>query len=189
MYLSLMISIPNSKQKIRFSNVQHKLPITGKELMLSSLNASPASRANKNCFFMERAEQIMQQMMERDLFSQWLNIQVVATGEGTCHLRMVVRKEMCNGFGIAHGGITYSLADSALAFASNSRGRHALSIETSISHLRALKPGNEIEAIAKELHLSYRTGLYEVVVKSAGEMVALFKGTVYRKENEWRVDE
>ena len=138
---------------------------------------------------MERSANITGRMMENDLFSQWMKIEVISTGEGSCHLRMLIRPEMCNGFGIAHGGITYSLADSALAFASNSRGRHALSIETSISHLRPLNPGTQIEAMAKELHLTYRTGLYEVVIRSGEETVALFKGTVYRKEDEWMVDQ
>ena len=136
---------------------------------------------------MERAEQITKQMMEKDEFSKWLKIEVLETGEGSCRLGMTIRPEMCNGFGIAHGGITYSLADSALAFASNSRGRHALSIDTSISHLRPLRAGTSIEAFARELHLSYRTGLYEVLIKTGDETVAYFKGTVYRKEEEWLV--
>jgi acyl-CoA thioesterase len=136
---------------------------------------------------MERPAVITNRMMANDLFSKWMGIEVVTTAEGSCHLRMMIRPEMCNGFGMAHGGITYSLADSALAFASNSRGRHALSIETSISHLRPLKPGMQIEAIAKELHLTYRTGLYEVVIRTGDETVAYFKGTVYRKEDEWIV--
>ena len=119
---------------------------------------------------------------KKDLFTQWLGIERLATGAGFCTLQMVVRPEMCNGFGIAHGGITYSLADSALAFASNSHGRQALSIETSISHLKALVPGDTIIATATEQHLSYKTGVYEVrIEKENGELVALFKGTVYRK--------
>ena len=138
---------------------------------------------------MDRARQITNLMMQQDLFSQWLGIEVLSTGEGSCRLRMNIRPEMCNGFGIAHGGITYSLADSALAFASNSRGRHALSIETSISHLKPLKAGETLEAFAKELHLTYRLGLYEVVITgNTGKQVALFKGTVYRKEDEWIAD-
>ncbi len=136
---------------------------------------------------MERAATITKRMMEKDEFSKWLQIEVLETGEGLCRLSMIIRPEMCNGFGIAHGGITYSLADSALAFASNSRGRHALSIDTSISHLRPLNAGTMIEAVARELNLSYRTGLYEVVVRTGAETVAYFKGTVYRKEEEWMI--
>jgi acyl-CoA thioesterase len=125
---------------------------------------------------------VIDDLYKKDLFTKWLGIECLATGAGFCTLQMVVRPEMCNGFGIAHGGITYSLADSALAFASNSHGRQALSIETSISHLKALAPGDTIIAIATEQHLSYKTGVYEVrIEKENGELVGLFKGTVYRK--------
>ena len=84
------------------------------------------------------ATQVVDQMMGKDLFSQWLGVERLGEGKGWCKLKMTIRPEMCNGFEIAHGGISYSLADSALAFASNSHGRHAVSIETSISHIRAL---------------------------------------------------
>jgi acyl-CoA thioesterase len=99
---------------------------------------------------------------------------------------MTIREEMCNGFGIAHGGITYSLADSALAFASNSHGRHAVSIETSISHIQSLTAGDIITAVADQSSLTKRIGIYNVrIEKENGELVALFKGTVYIKDKEW----
>ena len=96
---------------------------------------------------------------------------------------------MCNGFGIAHGGITFSLADSALAFASNSQGKHALSIETSISHIVPLQAADGIVAIAEEKSLTNKIAIYEVRVirEENDELVALFKGTVYRKNIEWEV--
>ena len=101
---------------------------------------------------------------------------------------MTVRKDMLNGFGIAHGGITYSLADSALAFACNSHGKKAVSVETSISHLVQLKEGDEIFANAKELSRSNKIGLYDVSITNAnGELVASFKGTVYRTSKDWDV--
>ncbi len=134
----------------------------------------------------KRASRIISQMYDNDPFSQWMGMERIEEGEGFCTLRMKVRKEMTNGFGLAHGGITYSLADSALAFASNSRGRHALSIETSISHLAPVSPGDELTARARELHLGARLAHYEVsITKQDGSLVALFKGTVYRKREEW----
>lgn len=134
------------------------------------------------------AGRIIDQMMEKDLFSQWLGIERLQERPGFCQLRMTVRKEMCNGFEIAHGGITYSLADSALAFASNSHGRQAVSIETSISHIRPVVPGEKIIATAEEKTASNRIGIYEVKVeKENGELIALFKGTVFRKDKEWDV--
>ncbi|HVZ56971.1 MAG TPA: hydroxyphenylacetyl-CoA thioesterase PaaI [Chitinophagaceae bacterium] len=121
-------------------------------------------------------------LLERDQFSRWLGIRLLALDAGSCTLGMTVREEMVNGFGIAHGGICYSLADSALAFASNSRGLAALSIETAISHIRPLRPGDILRATAREKSLTRRLGLYEVTIeKEDGELVALFRGTVYRK--------
>lgn len=133
-------------------------------------------------------QKIVDKMMEKDLFSQWLGIERMVEKTGYCKLKMVIRKEMCNGFEIAHGGITFSFADSALAFASNSHGEHALSIETSISHIKPLKKGDIIIATANEKNLSLKFGIYEVQVqKENGELVALFKGTVFRKEIKWEL--
>jgi len=135
-----------------------------------------------------KAERIVDAMMEKDRFSQWLGIERIEEKEGFCKLKMIIRKEMCNGFEIAHGGISFSLADSALAFASNSYGRHALSIETSISHIKPLKAGDTIIAIATEQSKSNKIGIYEVRIENEkNELVALFKGTVYRKDAEWDV--
>jgi acyl-CoA thioesterase len=131
---------------------------------------------------------IVDAMMSKDYFSQWLGIERLEEKEGFCKLRMTVRPEMCNGFEIAHGGISYSLADSALAFASNSHGRQAVSIETSISHLKPLKAGDIIIATAEEKSRSSKIAIYDVrVEKENGELAALFKGTVFRKETEWNV--
>jgi acyl-CoA thioesterase len=100
---------------------------------------------------------------------------------------MEVRDEMVNGFGIAHGGITYSLADSALAFASNSHGRKAVSIETSINHLKPVKPGDIIIAEAEEMSLTNRLGVYHIRVTRGDELIAHFKGVVFRKDEHWDI--
>ena len=127
-------------------------------------------------------------MMEKDYFSQWLGIERISEGEGSSVVQMTVRKEMLNGFGIAHGGITYSLADSAFAFASNSLGRKAVSIETSISHTIPVKESDVLTAIAKEEHRSNKIANYSIVVKNQNnETVALFKGMVYRTGKDWEV--
>lgn len=135
-----------------------------------------------------KASRIVDRMMNKDLFSQWLGIERLGESAGYCKLRMTVRPEMCNGFEITHGGITFSFADSALAFACNTHGRKAVSIETSISHIQPLTAGDVIIAIAEEKSRSNKIALYEVrVEKENGELVALFKGTVFRKESEWDV--
>jgi acyl-CoA thioesterase len=133
--------------------------------------------------------EIINAMMEKDHFSQWLGITVVECREGYCRLSMKIRKEMLNGFGIAHGGITYSLADSALAFASNSKGTKSLSIETSISHTKSLNEGDEIEAIAECETETSKMGFYKVRVikiRENTEPVALFKGIVYKTSASWQ---
>ena len=134
------------------------------------------------------ASKVFAKMYNHDGFSQWLGIELVNVSEGICSLQMTIRKDMLNGFQIAHGGITYSLADSALAFASNSHGRMSVSIETSISHTKSVKEGDVITAVAEQLSLTDKIGVYSVTIKNQlGETVALFKGTVYRTPKNWEV--
>ena len=137
---------------------------------------------------MEKAAHIVRHMMENDAFSQWLGIEVVANSAGTAVLKMTVREEMTNGFCIAHGGITYSLADSALAFASNGGGRQSLSIETSIHHIAKVETGETITAAASLISETNKTGIYQIdITNSSGQRVAWFKGTVYRTSKEWNL--
>ena len=137
---------------------------------------------------MSKAERVVNHMMQNDAFSQWLGIVVLETKPGYCKLQMTMREDMTNGFKIAHGGISYSLADSALAFASNGRGDHALSIETSIAHTRPAQVGDVLFAEAVEKSHTRRFGIYEVqVTNGRGELIGLFKGTVYRTGKEWEV--
>ena len=135
---------------------------------------------------MNQSEKIVDTMYQNDAFSQWLGIEVVEVKDGYCKLNMTVRKEMLNGFQIAHGGIAYSLADSALAFASNSHGRKSLSVETSISHTVSVKEGDVLTVTTKELSLSDKIGVYLItIINQNNEDVAYFKGTVYRTSKEW----
>lgn len=121
-------------------------------------------------------------MYRGDLFSQWLGIRRIEEGPGHCILEMEVRPDMVNGFGIAHGGITYSLADSALAFASNAHGVQAVSIETSIHHLHPVRPGDILRAIAEETSRSRKLGLYHIRILCGEKLVAHFTGMVFRRE-------
>ena len=135
---------------------------------------------------MNSPEKIVDAMYKNDAFSQWLGIEVVEVKDGYCQLKMTVQKKMLNGFQIAHGGIAYSLADSVLAFASNSHGRKSLSVETSISHTVSVKKGDVLTANSKELSLSDKTGVYLITITNQNnEDVAYFKGTVYRTSKEW----
>ena len=135
---------------------------------------------------MSNSRKIINKMFDQDAFSQWLGIEIIDMSEGFCQLKMTVRKEMLNGFQIAHGGIAYSLADSALAFASNSHGRKSLSVETSISHTVSIKEGDVLTVATKELSLSDKIGVYLItIINQSNEDVAYFKGTVYRTSKEW----
>ena len=125
-------------------------------------------------------------MMSGDAFSQWLGIEILELSEGVCKLKMTVRDEMTNGFNIAHGGISYSLADSALAFAANTYGTHALSVETSILYKKKVMNGDVLTAHTKEISKNEKTANYDVSITNQKNIeVALFKGTVYRTDKKW----
>jgi acyl-CoA thioesterase len=128
---------------------------------------------------------IVDRMMERDAFSRWLGIRIESVEEGSCTLSLTVRAEMLNGFDIAHGAIAYAIADSALAFASNSRGRRAVSIETSINHLEPLHEGDTITATAREDAVRNKLGFYTVDLRLGDRPIARFTGTVYRTGQAW----
>jgi acyl-CoA thioesterase len=131
---------------------------------------------------------IVKQMMATDRFSQWLGIEVLEIAKGYCRLEMKIREDMTNGFGIAHGGISFSVADSALAFASNAGGRKSLSIETSISHLVRLQVGDCLLAEAQCEAETDKLGHYQIKLYKKNEAeipVALFKGMVYRTSTIW----
>lgn len=138
---------------------------------------------------MSKPTKIIDQMYNNDHFSQWLGIERISENEGEVTLKMTIKKEMLNGFGIAHGGITYSLADSALAFASNSYGIQTVSIETSISHLKPLKEGDIIIAKSKEINKTNRIIIFDIEITndSTNELVATFRGTGYRTGKEWKI--
>jgi acyl-CoA thioesterase len=120
-------------------------------------------------------------LFAHDHFSQWLGVKILDVRPGYSKLELVVRPEMVNGFGIAHGGIVYSLADTALAFASNGSGETALSIENTICYSSTVKVGERVCAVGSRRSESKKLGVYDVEVFGENErLVALFRGTVYR---------
>jgi acyl-CoA thioesterase len=132
------------------------------------------------------AKKVVDHMYENDLFSRWLGIERVKVEQGHCILKMKVREEMVNGFGIAHGGVAFSFADSALAFASNAYGRLSVALDCSINFSVAVKIGDELTATANELSLTNKTGTYLIeITNQRNEKVAFFKGTVYRTSKEY----
>ena len=129
---------------------------------------------------------IVDKMMADDQMSQWLGISILDYSIGNVVCEMTVREEMVNGFHIAHGGITYSLADSALAFSVNAHGIQSVSVETSISHLKPVRAGDVLKTATKEISLTSKIGVLMTEVYNQDKvLVAAFKGTVYRTGKEW----
>lgn len=126
-------------------------------------------------------EAVVDHMIEHDLFSQWLGISVIEVREGYSKIRMTVRPEMINGFGIVHGGIAFSFADSAFAFACNNRNNLSVALDTSINFIKPVHVGDVLTGEAKEIHNGRTTGLYHIEIKNQNDhVVALFKGTCFR---------
>ena len=126
---------------------------------------------------------VVDHMLVHDAFTRWLGAELVEVAIGSCTLRMTVRDEMVNGFGVAHGGIVYSFADSAMAFACNGGGRVTVALDTSMSYPAAVLVGDQLVAVAEEESATSRLAFYRVVVRKQDDtIVALFRGTVYRTQ-------
>lgn len=126
-------------------------------------------------------QQVVSHMMDHDAFSRWMGIDVIEVKEGYSKIKMTIRKEMANGFGIVHGGIPFSLADSAFAFACNNRNNLSVALDVTITFTKAVNIGDVLTAEAKEVHNGRSTGVYLITICNQNkEQVALFKGTCFR---------
>jgi acyl-CoA thioesterase len=127
------------------------------------------------------AGSVVDHMMENDFFSQWMGVEMLDVKEGYSKIKMTIRKEMVNGFGIVHGGIPFSLADSAFAFACNNRNNLSVALDVTITFTKAVNVDDVLTAEAKEFHNGRSTGVYLITVTNQkNEQVALFKGTCFR---------
>lgn len=126
-------------------------------------------------------EKVVNKILKEDLFSSWLGIEVLDIKEGYSKITMKVREEMASGFGITHGGVTFSFADSAFAFACNNYNNLSVALDVTISFTRTVHIGDVLVAEAKEVHNGKSTGVYLITVTNQeDELVALFKGTCFR---------
>lgn len=138
-------------------------------------------RLSMETFDRTRAEKIVAHMMEKDEFSRWMGVEVLEVDEGYCRVKCSIKKAMLNGFYVTHGGIIFSLADSALAFSAATYGRVSLAIENSISFTQKTVEGDTLTAESRCLNLSHKTGLFEIKIRNQNEkLIALMKATVYR---------
>ena len=126
------------------------------------------------------ADAVRAHMYARDHTAQALGIAVEAIAPGFARCRMVVRQDMVNGHGFAHGGLTFTLADAAFAYACNAGNRATVAQGAQISFTAPARLGDELIASAAEQSRSGRIGIYDVqVAKADGTVVALFRGTSY----------
>ena len=125
----------------------------------------------------ERARRSAEAMLSGDAASKWMGFTLDEVGEGTAVMSFLVEDHHLNGHGICHGGLIFSLADSAFAFACNSRNRQTVAQSNSISFIRPGRLGERLTAKARELSQTGRSGVYDVeVTRADGEIVAVFRG-------------
>jgi acyl-CoA thioesterase len=130
---------------------------------------------------MKNPQDVVQRMLEQDHFSQWMELKVNSIAEGTSTVSMFVKQEMLNGFGVIHGGVLFSLADSAFAFACNSRDNLTLALDAQINFIKKAVRGDLLTATVEEVHSGKTTGVYEVKIRNqANDLIAVFRGTAYR---------
>jgi acyl-CoA thioesterase len=120
-------------------------------------------------------------MLERDAASRSLGMVIEDARPGWARVSLRITETMVNGHAIAHGGVTFTLADSAFAFACNSRNEPNVALQASISYISAVRLGDLLVAEAQERSSKGRTGVYDITVTRAdGELAALFRGVCYR---------
>ena len=125
----------------------------------------------------ERAEKAAAAMWAQDHASKWAGMELVEVDEGTATLALTVQQHHCNGHGICHGGVTFMLADSAFAFACNSRNQSTVAQSNSITYTAPGRLGDRLTADAREISLTGRSGIYDVTVKNQDDLViAEFRG-------------
>lgn len=127
---------------------------------------------------------IVEKLLSEDPFSNWMGVEIIGVKDGCCTVQCSVREDMINGFGVAHGGIVYSLADTALAFSAATGGRVALALNNSISYTKKAHLGDTLTACSEAVNITHRTGLFDIkVTNQTSDIIAFMKGTVYRTED------
>jgi acyl-CoA thioesterase len=127
------------------------------------------------------AQRCAQAMYDRDEASRGLGITLTRISAGHAEMAMKIEPSMANGDGICHGGLLFSLADTAMAFASNSRGEVYVAVSASIEFLAPGHIGETVHAVTTEAHRSGRTATYSVAITNdSGAPIAQFLGRTYR---------
>lgn len=143
------------------------------------------AQAENETMARELAQRVGRSMFEADRASQMMGMRIEDIGPGSARLSMTVRRDMLNGHLICHGGFIFTLADSAFAFACNSRNESTVAAGCSIEFLRVVREHEQLTAVAQERVLSGRTGIYDVsVLDASGQPVAIFRGKSARIKGE-----
>lgn len=122
-----------------------------------------------------------QYMLNQDHFSQWMGIKLIEVREKYCLIEMPVKQEMINGLKTVHGGITFSFADSALAFSSNNTNEASVALNCTINFTKAVKMGDILRAESVLFSDTRKTGIYDIkITNQKQELLAAFRGTVYK---------
>jgi len=126
-------------------------------------------------------QRLLHAMLDHDKFSEWLGLEVLEVREGYAKLQAVIRPEMMNGVGSVHGGVTFSMADSAFAFSCNMYNNISVALDVHISFTKAGREGDVFTIESQEISSTKRTGIYDIkVTNQNNDLIALFKGTCYR---------
>lgn len=126
-------------------------------------------------------EQMLDVLLQQDAFSRWLGLTNIQVGLGHCSFEYTITADMLNGLGTVHGGVLFSAADSALAFASNSHDNLSVALEVSISFTQAARLGDVLRVEATETYAGRKTAVYDIkTYNQSGVLICLFKGTVYK---------
>ncbi|MDO5615755.1 MAG: hotdog fold thioesterase [Cruoricaptor ignavus] len=122
-----------------------------------------------------------QHILSKDEFSKWMGIELIEIREKYCLIEMPIRKEMINGLGTVHGGVTFAFADSALAFSSNNTNDVSVALNCMISFTKAVKMGDTLIAESILMADTRKTAVYDITVTNQHKvLVATFRGTVYK---------
>ncbi|MDI9350354.1 MAG: hydroxyphenylacetyl-CoA thioesterase PaaI [Candidatus Symbiobacter sp.] len=133
----------------------------------------------------ELAEACAAALFAHDQSSQAMGMKIEQIGPGTATLAMTIRADMINGHQTCHGGVLFHFGDSCFAFACNSRNQVNVALDCSIDFITPGRLGDHLRGVAREIHASGRTGLYEVVITNQHQhLVAVFRGKSYRIKGE-----
>jgi len=126
-------------------------------------------------------KELIEILLEKDAFSKWLGLENIDVSLGHCSFNYTIKPDMMNGLGTVHGGVLFSAADSALAFASNSTDNLSVALEVSISFTKAVRLGEKLRVVADEIYSGKKTAVYDIkTFNESDELICFFKGTVFR---------